>query len=323
MEPLWRKYEKDIFGHYKYLYPNCEISFNKKITGKVSGSLRQIDIFICGTIAGFQINIAIDCKNYNKKVDIKVVESFLGLMKDINCNKGIIVTQKGFTSSAYRRALNDHSDLELRILNFEQLLHFNGFGFVAYNLPFGVYIPIPMEWTFIDAYPIPDPAMCAFLFPSILGLEGSFKNQNFMAIKIAHKKDDLTLNNLLKVHERQSIANNPKSETNWINLECKNEALNCILSKTHSQNSHSFNETLYIEYDQFILLAQILSTSDSLENDSLSLRYIANISVPVQMEILEKGKPVLAEIGHAVIGEQLPFYRALTKQKKETVPRLD
>jgi hypothetical protein len=313
MEPLWRKYEKDIFGHYRYLYPNCDISFNNKFLGNVSGSLRQIDILIGGSIAGFELNIAIDCKNYNKKVDIKVVESFLGLMKDINCNKGIIITQKGFTKSAYHRALNDQSDLELRILNFEQLLNFNGFGFIAYNLPFGVYVPIPLGWAFIDSYPIPDPAMSAFLFPSKLGLKGSFEKQNFMVIKIAPKKNNLTLSNLMKVHERQSTEHNPKNETNHINLECKNEAFNCILSKTHSQNSQNYSESLYIEYDQFILFAQILSTSDSFEVDSLSLRYIANISVPIQMKISQDGNPIPSEIGHAFINDQMPFFQALKK----------
>ena len=46
---------------------------------------------------------------------------------------------------------------------------------------------------------------------------------------------------------------------------------------------------LYIEYEEFIIYFQIFATNETIENDSLALKYIANLAIPVHMNIIDNG----------------------------------
>lgn len=44
--------------------------------------------------------IGVECKRHNKKIDAKFVDSFFGMMEDVNIKEGIIVSPFGFTKGA-------------------------------------------------------------------------------------------------------------------------------------------------------------------------------------------------------------------------------
>lgn len=46
----------------------------------------------------------VECKYFNKKIDVKVVEGFIGFMEDVGTNVGIIITNKGYSQAALNRA---------------------------------------------------------------------------------------------------------------------------------------------------------------------------------------------------------------------------
>ena len=46
--------------------------------------------------------IAIECKDYKVPVNVKDVEQFVGLIKDIGANKGVMVAANGFSGTAKR-----------------------------------------------------------------------------------------------------------------------------------------------------------------------------------------------------------------------------
>src|SRR5262249_50080346 len=52
----------------------------------------------------YEIQIVIDCKDYNKPVDVKGIEEFYGLLTDVGAQKGVMVCPKGFTEAAKNRA---------------------------------------------------------------------------------------------------------------------------------------------------------------------------------------------------------------------------
>jgi len=75
-----------------------EVKHNVKIQGKATR--HQIDIYWEYKIAGIHHKVAIECKNYNKKISKGIISSFHGVLTDIGNTNGIIVTKVGFQKGA-------------------------------------------------------------------------------------------------------------------------------------------------------------------------------------------------------------------------------
>ncbi len=100
----WRRFESVSSQIQKTLSPDCEIEQNAKIRGVKSGRLREIDIVIKKTVGQFETLFAIDCKDYKKPANIKIVEASMGLFDDIQATQGAIISASGFSASAKKRA---------------------------------------------------------------------------------------------------------------------------------------------------------------------------------------------------------------------------
>jgi hypothetical protein len=55
--------------------------------------------------------IVIECKDYNRRVDVKGVEEFYGLLDDVGAQKGVLVCPTGFSDAAKSRAEGYQIDL--------------------------------------------------------------------------------------------------------------------------------------------------------------------------------------------------------------------
>lgn len=116
---MWKEYEIKLFDFLKQTYPECEIEFDDSVFGMYSKVERQIDFAIRGNLAGKRILGIVDCKFYSKKIHVKTVESFIGMMQDINANFGLIITNKGYSQAAKNRV--KYSNLKLDVLKFNEL----------------------------------------------------------------------------------------------------------------------------------------------------------------------------------------------------------
>ncbi|WP_106795174.1 restriction endonuclease [Aquimarina sp. Aq78] len=116
---MWREYEKKLYEKLSEIYPDCEIEYNDSIFGLYSRTERQIDFSIRGNIAGRKVLGIVDAKYYNKNVDVKVVESFIGMTEDINANFGLIITNKGYSKAAKNRV--KFSNLKLDVLELNEM----------------------------------------------------------------------------------------------------------------------------------------------------------------------------------------------------------
>ena len=121
----WRDYENQI---YELLTAKAEagaaIEFDVKRPGHLSGTSRQIDVWLEGTLAGGvlpdQVSLAVDCKCWNSTVDVPEVERFLGTLDDVGADIGFLVTTTGFSAAARTRAKRARG-LQLEVLTFEEL----------------------------------------------------------------------------------------------------------------------------------------------------------------------------------------------------------
>jgi hypothetical protein len=108
VEPGWKQYEREITDLIRRRATGpVKISTDVEIEGRLSKVPRQVDIYVEGNVSGIaDVTIVLDCKCYSRKVDVKEMEAFLGMVEDIGANMGMLVTTVGFTPAAKRRATN-------------------------------------------------------------------------------------------------------------------------------------------------------------------------------------------------------------------------
>jgi hypothetical protein len=78
---------------------------NARIVGHISGRSRQIDVLIEERHdTDNSRRIVVDAKRRRRKIDVKDVEAFLGLMQDAKATHGYLVSPAGHTKAAEKRA---------------------------------------------------------------------------------------------------------------------------------------------------------------------------------------------------------------------------
>ena len=88
-------------------FPEAVVEMNVRLPAvDGSGRVREIDVLISGSLTGYPVQIAIECKNYGQTIEVETIDSFVGKLDDIGIPRqhGIIVTVKGFSSGALKRA---------------------------------------------------------------------------------------------------------------------------------------------------------------------------------------------------------------------------
>jgi hypothetical protein len=72
--------------------------------GRFSKRKRQIDILIAEKTPVGILKTVIDTKLFNRKVDVKAVDALAGFVDDVGAEKGMLITSRGYTQAALRRA---------------------------------------------------------------------------------------------------------------------------------------------------------------------------------------------------------------------------
>lgn len=84
--------------------PNVQVHSNYLIKSQ-TGRKREIDVLIIGRINGFEIKIAIECKDYSRRVQNRDIESFNSKCDQIrDINKRVFVSSSGYQSGAIESA---------------------------------------------------------------------------------------------------------------------------------------------------------------------------------------------------------------------------
>jgi len=111
MAPAFKELELLVAKIQKELAPRADILHNVFLDGRDSGVKRQIDVLVREKIGQYEINIIIDCKDYNKPADVNDVGAFNTLLKDVRAQKGVLVCPKGFSEAAKTMAERYQIDL--------------------------------------------------------------------------------------------------------------------------------------------------------------------------------------------------------------------
>lgn len=65
---------------------------------------RQIDVLITGSVGPFEVKTIVECKDYNKNVNVTALDALYSKLLDVNAQKAVMVARKGFTNGAKRKA---------------------------------------------------------------------------------------------------------------------------------------------------------------------------------------------------------------------------
>lgn len=102
----WREYERAMFNELYYVFRSPEflvVPDVRTIRGLLSSTRRQVDVAVYRNNIKLPV-LAVECKRYNRPLNIKDIESFLGMMSDLGVRQGVLVAPLGFSRSAEHRA---------------------------------------------------------------------------------------------------------------------------------------------------------------------------------------------------------------------------
>jgi Restriction endonuclease len=95
------------FSNHLFSVAGTEDGRQHKIPGRYSLVNRQVDVAVYRQSNPSPILMA-DAKHYRKRIDVKAVECFIGMVDDVGADVGLLVAPRGFTAAAKQRARSRH-----------------------------------------------------------------------------------------------------------------------------------------------------------------------------------------------------------------------
>lgn len=100
-----KQFEELLHDIYTILAANdhyTSVERNVQLDGQ-DGS-RQIDVLIRSKVAGIALKTVVECRDHNKRLDVIAVDAFQSKLTDVGANKGVLVSRKGFSGTAIKKA---------------------------------------------------------------------------------------------------------------------------------------------------------------------------------------------------------------------------
>jgi hypothetical protein len=134
----YRDYENGVADVLAFLAgESATVERNVRVPGRRSGRPRQIDVLVRGRIFGMaDTTLIVDCKRWRTPVDVKAVETFIGMIEDVGADVGMLMTTSGSTGTARERARSERG-VHLEVMTLQELMAWSPPGTVTttYRLP--------------------------------------------------------------------------------------------------------------------------------------------------------------------------------------------
>src|SRR5215469_1369836 len=102
--PRWREFEVLAETILAELQPHAEVKRNDFIEGRLTETKRQIDVPIRWSDGVNSYLTIVQAKDHGRRADIKVVDEFLSVIRDVKATGGILICRSGFTRTAHTYA---------------------------------------------------------------------------------------------------------------------------------------------------------------------------------------------------------------------------
>ena len=269
----WKEYENIVLTECQRVFFNADIQYNIYVDGLFSKRKRQIDIFIKDNNGVVYI---IDAKKYNTKVDIKDVESFIGMVKDVGGNYGILVSENGFTKAAINRAHIGENNIEVDILNLKELGMFQYECAIPYAGNNGVVVNAPFGWI-IDG--TRREIMVATMYQRGISFEeATEQNKEWAYISFWDKNDEINTMEALISFQNDYLMD---LNSNGIIETMEDSGLKIRIFT--SSNYPTKEITLYRDYTDFILFVVLFSPNNLINRNINKMKYLLLNAIPLEV----------------------------------------
>ena len=277
----WKEYEKEIHSWLVENYPAADISYNAKLPGFFSKTDRQIDVLVEDRIAGSAIRLVVDAKYHYRKIDVKDVEAFVGMLRDVKAHKGIMISSEGYSRSAINRAFYDDFDLDLDILNFKELKQFQAHGAIVYSGSHAVLLTSPFGWIVDGAHR--DGAL-ACLYQRGFDLSDAGKAKEWMYVNFWIKDEQITNLDLLLQHQQTYLkAGFPTAKIELLKTIERPDAKTALRS-VQIESYPTPEYTGFVEFSDFIFFCVLFTQTELAVRNLKKLEYVLERVIPANVQ---------------------------------------
>lgn len=284
----WRTYEVYITKHFRRLFPGSSISHDVKRQGLISKTTRQVDILIESQVVGHSLTTVVDCKYFNRKVDITCVDAFLSFVRDVRASKGIMITNRGYSDAAYNRATYDSHDVELRIIPYRDLDQFQDCWAIPYLGSHCALVSAPPGWI-VDA--APSRRWLAAFYPAGFNRTEAYHKEGFIYLSLSKK--DHNWPNLTYLLERQRSEITYGNPTVSYSPTVDREDCSTILRIIEAEEMRDTVEySLFLDYPGVVLFLVLLTTKSEEHENVKRLEWIAQKLIKGNVLVDRHGNPM-------------------------------
>lgn len=210
---------------------------------------------------------------------------FIGMLNDCEANKGLLITQEGYSQAAINRAFFDPIDIELDILNFKELYDFQGFEGVILRVKEGVAFPAPFGWI-IDA--TQHEGVLATLYQRGLTLIEAQTKKEWIYANIWTKGDKInSLDDLIKQQEQDTLNHDGNAKINYLNT-IKRTDFATKLRTIETAGYPTKEYTGFVEFDKVIFFCVMFTPEELKKKNIRKLGTIIQNALPVELSYLTK-----------------------------------
>ena len=275
----WQEYEKEVFENLSLIYSDAKLEFNCQLLGKYSKGHRQCDTIVRKVINDVEYVTLVDAKYYSKKIDVKDVETFISMVKDIDADYGILVSPKGYTELAYQRAEYDPSPILLDLLTLKDLKEFQGYFAIPYSGENGVILAPSFGWI-IDGTRRQD--IIASSYRKGFSFEQALEEREFIYFQFWNtRKKPISAEVLLRNQENKIKENSMVFESEIEKIEFNSRVL--FVRKSVIENYLGFEIVCAIEYDGFIFYGVLISPANRESVNKIKLLQMVSKTLPVKI----------------------------------------
>ena len=279
----WEIYEKEVHEHLSRLYPGTPTKHNVELPGRYSKRNRQIDVLIEDDVAGFNTRVVVDCKHRSRRLDVTHVECFIGLLEDVDATHGLLVTPRGYSEAAMRRAHNHPKQILLDVMNLSDLRQYQGFLGIPYSGNRAMRVSAPFGWI-LDAGR--NESVLATLYQRGRTLKQAQAAHEWMYVNLWHKDDAAsTLLEVMDMQTRRMASEYDSLETHDLRGPDRDDG-HATRIRVAKYNDMPFKEiTGYIDGEDFITFFVLFTIPELEEMNTRKLAHVLRYSTHVELKV--------------------------------------
>jgi hypothetical protein len=203
------------------------------------------------------------------------------MINDIGADKGLMISENGYTESALKRAHYNPHHIELDIYSLGEVVsQFQGFGAIPYSGGYGTILTAPFGWI-IDASKRPG-VVCS-LYQKGLSFDEAVKEKEFAYINFGIKEDiSFTINHLLKIQNDKLVQDGNVNSIKHLSSIQRDDATT-IIRIADIKNYPGLELTGLLEFEKFIFFCVWFSKEVNLKRNIRKLESIMSSIIPVKL----------------------------------------